>query len=422
MTGMKYLIVLFLVLFVSAIQSQPKDKRFSESFSVSVKNSLNRARENVMVLISDVELKSVVGFNAAAFIVVVDGKEIPAQYNTKDVGTGICFVLDKVGANEAVDVKIKYRRDGVIKQNYPKRTQAELSFKSGGEWKNREYIGGNFKNTDYLFVPPQHKDHSWFIRYEGPGWESDKVGYRFYLDQRNATDVFGKITTDMVLQQVGQDGFDSYHEMQIWGMDVMKVGKSLGLGSIGFLDNGKAIRVEKTDSVNCHISENGPVYSSVLTNYKGWNLGSVKTDLSSVLSIHAGTRLTHQQLQLNQTVPNICTGIVKDANAALLTSRGEKGKFGYVATYGAQSLNKDELGLVVFFPAANLLDFSSDEFSHVVALKHEAGKIDYYFAAAWVKEKNGITSKAAFEKYINETAEELANPVQVKITSKGKSK
>lgn len=420
---MRWLIGIFLFLCASVAQGQPKDKRFPESFSVSVKNPLDRVRENVMVFISERELQDVAGFNAAAFIVLVDGREIPAQYNSKDgAGPGICFVLDKMGANETVDVRINFRREGVVKRDYPKRTQAELSYKSGGEWKNREYIGGNFKNTDYLLVPPQHKDHSWFIRYEGPGWESDKVGYRFYLDQRNATDVFGKITTDMVLQQVGQDGFDSYHEMQPWGMDVMKVGKSLGLGSIGFLDNGKAIRVEKTDSVNCRISDNGPVYSSVLTNYKGWDLGTAKTDLSSVLSIHAGTRLTHQQLQLDQSVPSICTGVVKDPNAALITSRGGKGKFGYIATYGAQSLNKDELGLVVFFPTANLLDFASDEFSHMVTLKPEGGKIDYYFAAAWVREKDGITSQAEFEKYINQTAEELANPVRVKVTSKGKSK
>ena len=124
-----------------------------------------------------------------------------------------------------------------------------------GKFENREYIGGAFKNVDFLRVPPEHKDHSWFIRYEGPGWESDKVGYRFYLDQRNATDVFGKKIPDMVLQNVGLDGFDSYHNLQPWGMDVMKVGKSLGVGSIGSVVNGGAVRVEKTDSVNCRIVE-----------------------------------------------------------------------------------------------------------------------------------------------------------------------
>lgn len=107
-------------------------------------------------------------------------------------------------------------------------------------------------------MPDEHTDHSYYIRYEGPGWESDKVGYRYYLDWRKAIDVFGKKTGDMVLQQVGQDGFDSYHELQDWGMDVLKVGNSLGVGSLGLFYEGKAIRVDKTDSVIVRIAENGP--------------------------------------------------------------------------------------------------------------------------------------------------------------------
>ena len=87
-----------------------------------------------------------------------------------------------------------------------------------------------------LRVPPEHTDHSWFIRYEGPGWESDLVGYRFYLDWRNATDIFGKKDHRYgACKDVGQDGFDSYHEPADWGMDVLKVGESLGIGALGLL-------------------------------------------------------------------------------------------------------------------------------------------------------------------------------------------
>ena len=208
-------------------------------------------------------------------------------------------------------LEIRFNKNGEIKRTYTKRTQAELSYKTGGQWKGREYLGGNFKNTNYLRVPPEHKDHSWFLRYEGPGWESDKVGYRFYLDQRNATDVYGKCTHDMVLQQVGLDGFDSYHQLQPWGMDVMKVGKSLGIGSIGAVVNGITTRVEKTDSVTSRITENGDVYSSILTNYYGWKIGEKKHDLQSRLTIHAGTRLTHEIISVTHDPDNISTGIVK---------------------------------------------------------------------------------------------------------------
>jgi len=397
------------------LMSQSPEKDFPESFQVKVSNPLKAAREQVLVVLSPGEIKAAAPeFNAEAFV-VMDGKvEIPSQYIQKDSDhEGLVWVLPEMGASETRSLTVRYARKGVRKRDYPKRTQAELSYKTGGEWKNREYIGGAFHNTDYLRVPPEHKDHSWFIRYEGPGWESDKVGYRFYLDQRNASDVFGKKTAAMVLQDVGQDGFESYHHMQPWGMDVMKAGKSLGLGSIAMLADNQVTRVEKTDSVNCRVVENGAVFSSLLTNYYGWQVGSSKHDLRSRLSIHAGTRLTHELLSFTHAPEMMVTGIVKDKNAKVLTSPGDARHWGYLATYGRQSLNSDNLGLVIFFRPADAAGFAADEYSELVKLKVRDGNAEYFFAAAWAGEPGGIQNEGQFLAYIDRVSQELSAPVKV---------
>jgi hypothetical protein len=397
--------------------SQDLTKQFPLSIRVKVANPIKISRQDVLVFLPEKSLPK--DFNCKSFIVFEKGKEIASQYNLKDVDyKGIMVVLSELLANESRELEVRYAKTGQIMRDYKKKTQAELSYKTGGDWKSREYIGGTFKNTEYLRVPPQHKDHSWFIRYEGPGWESDKVGYRFYLDQRNANDVYGKLTSDMVLQQVGLDGFDSYHHMQSWGMDVMKVGNSLGIGSIGAMENGVITRVEKTDSVTSRITENGNVYSSILTNYYGWKLGEKKYDLESRISIHAGTRLTHQLITLTNNPEHICTGIVKDKKAVLFSSKGDASNFGYIATYGKQSLNGDgdELGLAIFFRTTDALEFTEDEFSHVLKLKPDIkGKVEYYFLAAWVLEPNGIKDQQQFEAYLKQVASELANPLKVEF-------
>jgi len=123
------------------------------------------------------------------------------------------------------------------------RTHAEISIKEGGEWQDKVYVGGTFKNVSHVTTPPQYTDHSEYIRYEGPGIESDVVGYRIYLDWRNGFDIFGKKTADLVLQDVGQDGYDSYHEMSDWGADILKVGSSLGIGGYGYWDGEKTVLV-----------------------------------------------------------------------------------------------------------------------------------------------------------------------------------
>jgi len=415
---MRFSLLFFAFVFlIQVVSAQTLEKQFPKSFKVAISNPLDAVRENTVIVLSPEQLQQVKGFNSNAFV-VLDGKnEIASQYNETDRSKGIVFVLSNLGAKESREIVIRFHPSATIKREYKKLTQAELSYKTGGEWKNREYLGGTFKNTSYLRVPKEHKDHSWFIRYEGPGWESDKVGYRFYLDQRNATDLFGKKVSDPVLQLAGQDGFDSYHNMQPWGMDVMKVGKSLGVGSIGALLNGAAVRVEKTDSVTCAITENGVVYSSILTQYFGWQVGNTQSNVQSRISIHAGTRLTREHLTFAGSPDSICTGIGKDKAAVVFKSKGDAEHWGYIATYGKQSLNNDDLGLVVFFDPSQFTGFTEDEYSHIVSLKPAGVVVEYYFEGAWSGEPGGINSETQFRTYTNKVSADLANPVQLKIVA-----
>lgn len=393
-------------------ESETTETEKKSEFTVLVKNPISQPRTGTLVMIKAADLPS--DFNKNAFTVMQGESEIPSQYNSKGE-EGIAFVIDNLDADANLEYTIEYDVEGERKHDYPKRTQAEISIKKGGKFENREYIGGEFENIDSLRVPDEHTDHSWFIRYEGPGWESDLVGYRFYLDWRNATDVFGKTGHGMELQHVGKDNFDSYHELSDWGMDVLKVGESLGVGSIATLDDGKAMRVAETDSVISKVLENGPVYSAVQTDYFGWKVADNDLDLESIISIHAGTRLSKEQLTLENNLENIATGLHKDEGTELFTAEGDDNSWGYIATYGAQSLNEDNLGLAVLFAPKDFKSFTEDEHSHIVTLNPAGNEVTYYFLAAWEKEMDGITTQDQFIAYLKQTASELAHPVEVSV-------
>ncbi len=296
-----------------------------------------------------------------------------------------------------------------------RRSYAELSVKEGGNWQDRKYIGGEFKNITELHVPAQLTDHSYYIRYEGPGWESDRVGYRFYLDWRNAVDVYGKCVDTMVLAGVGLDGYDSYHEMSPWGMDILKVGETLGLGTPAWWNGKKAERIAVCDSVYSQILYSGDLESRIKTHYHGWKTAAFTTGISWELSINAGSRLSCSQLDFTEDIKDFCTGIVKMPGTELFTST--EGNWGYMATYGQQSLNGDLLGLVVFFPVDRFSSFTTDGKSEIVVLQPESGMLTYYFGAAWEKEKNGITNKEEFLAYIRMQQELLNNSQQIKIST-----
>lgn len=382
-------------------------------FKVSVTNPSEIARQDALIelKLSDIE-KKYPDFNSSAWGVFSSGKEIPAQINSIDGDTTLVFVTDFKAKQKKIFI-IRYAKDGERLISFPKRTQAELSHKVGGRFVKRVYEGGQFQNVSYLRVPPEHTDHSWFIRYEGPGWESDKVGYRFYLDWRNATDIFGKKIPDMVLQDVGQDGFDSYHSLCPWGMDILKVGESLGIGTLAMWLNDKAERVAVTDSIICKITQNGPVESQIRTQYFGWQIGSGKYDLVSDLSITAGSRLTRHDIKISGTPPNLCSGIVKLENVTLLSSTDHNRDWMYFATYGKQSLANDKLGMAVLFRRQDLIQITGDKDSYVVVLRPTDGTLTYYFLAAWEQEPNGITSENQFRDYLNETVTMLEQELKI---------
>ncbi len=408
MKQLQLLIALFaLSVMISCKSSSGEETSSSNSVMVSVTNPSNMDRSDVLVSL-DPGLISSLGDH----VTISSGDQIiPYQLNDLDMDGEVdeLVVLVDLPANGTTELSISASDTA---PSFTKRTQAEISHKINGDWKEREYMGGEFKNVDYLRVPPEHTDHSWFIRYEGPGWESDLVGYRFYLDWRNATDIFGKKTDDMVLQNVGQDGFDSYHEPADWGMDVLKVGSSLGLGAFGIWTGDKALRVEQTDSVNCRILLNGPIKSQIQTRYFGWDTGLGQATLTSDISIAAGSRQTVQDISLSAPLPNICTGIVKHPEGKLISKSA--GDWSYIATWGKQSLAEDMLGMAVLYQTADLIENTEDEHSHVVVLRPTQNQLSYRYLATWEQDAGGIATEEAFSTYLDNVLKELNNPVTVK--------
>ncbi|SNR31207.1 protein of unknown function [Maribacter sedimenticola] len=290
----------------------------------------------------------------------------------------------------------------IVAEEAVRKTYAEISIKEGGEWKGKKYEGENFtfKNVEFLRAPDSLTDHSYYIRYEGPGWESNKVGYRLYLDWRNAIDIFGKKVDTMVLSKVGLDNYDSYHEDSPWGLDILKAGQSLGIGSYGRFDGKKTVvHFKEVDSTTAQI-HNGDNESGVTINYYGWTALGQKINLASQLMIKADSRLTKASLTPSVAGEGLSTGIVKFNGIELIQKEGPNG-WGYIATYGEQTLVPDNLGMVIFYRTDEVEKITESEFDHLLVFKPTASTITYYFGGAWEKEMNGIQSKEEFIAYID---------------------
>lgn len=303
-------------------------------------------------------------------------------------------------------------------QTYPKRTSAELTHKIGGQFIGKEYIGGHsWVKTNSMTLPGTFTDHSYYIKYEGPGWESDKVAFRFYLDNRNAIDIFAKATPDLSLVGVGMDNFANYHNLAAWGMDNLKVGPALGLGSIAAWDGEKAVRVAEKDSTTCTIAADGKIRSQVKTTYHGWQVSpSQKVDLTSLISIDAGSRGSHIELVTDKPIDNIATGIIKLPNGKLSVKNDTNNEWSYIATFGRQSLNKDMQGLVVFARTKQIRKISEDALNHVLILQpDDRNYVEYYIMSTWELDVEPIRTEAEFQNCIDEFLLKLNQNIKYKL-------
>lgn len=296
---------------------------------------------------------------------------------------------------------------------------AELSVRTGGKWEGQVYVAENyeFEEVDTFTSPPQLTDHSYFLRYEGPGWESDQMGYRLYFDWRNAIDVFVKKDDRVALSYVGQDGYDSYHELSDWGGDALKVGKSLGVGALGRVVGDHVLHFQHVENTQYQLVANSRYHAAFRVNYSGWandEKGSNSVDVSTYYRIDAYDPTTHIHVELSQPIDNLVAGLVAHENMALINEI--EGDWGVVATWGEQSVlgEGDKLGLALFYKTAEAESLLRGDFDHLVVFK-PSRTIDYKILAIWPERHKKIDSAESFRAYLKEKLFAINNPPSIRI-------
>ncbi|WP_031426189.1 DUF4861 family protein [Flavimarina sp. Hel_I_48] len=289
------------------------------------------------------------------------------------------------------------------------KTYAELAIRKGDDWKPEKFGGGEFMNVDSLQLPEGHKDHAYYIRYEGPGWENAQVGYRMYLDWRNAIDIYGKKVDTLVLPYVGQDDYEAYHHESPWGQDILKAGKSLGIGGFGRFMNDTVAHFRNVKKTVAYV-ENDANVSKVKINYDGWKTGDKSIDLDAQLEIFPSGRFTKATLIPSAALEGLCTGIVKFDDVPAIQKKSKDGSWGYIATYGTQTLvnDTDKLGMVIFYKTAQVGNILKGNDDHLVVFKPSNETITYYFSGAWEQEHDGIKTEEDFIASIDENLATLA--------------
>ncbi|HUA59383.1 MAG TPA: DUF4861 family protein [Verrucomicrobiae bacterium] len=275
-------------------------------------------------------------------------------------------------------------------------------------------------------------------RYEGLGWESMTTAWRIYFDARNAIDLYGKRRPGLYLELFSRPEY-IYHLETPMGRDMFKVDKSLGIGAVGALIDGKAAPVAEVASRQWRILAAGPVRSVAELEYKGWKIGGRTVDLVSRITQWAGEHGFEHRITVSDPAavplvaairrradvpllgpPPVASMQTLDSWGAMVVEPGTKA--------GTRELPDEFLGIVLLVPKRQAAGVAADDQNHMVRLALENGGAEWYAGAVWDQEGSEALSgsvvlpvprptRERFEEYVADLAARRAQPARVSLLS-----
>lgn len=246
---------------------------------------------------------------------------------------------------------------------------------------------------------------STYFQMEGPAWENQNIAFRNYFDERNGMDIFGKKTKNMVLNSVGIH--ENYHEMQDWGMDILKVGNSLGAGAIGLIIGDSLFRIgPKAVGSFKKLKETKREVVFELS-FKDCKLHGRTYHIQHIISIASNTHYYNNKVKIEglQGDEILVSGIV--AHLPNLT-KIHKGHLHGAYTFGRQTMLDELLGMgittddVIYVNCTHSDHYKGDiENTHLIEMKLYPGAYtEWNFFAGWEYGSTAFKNEAFFKQIL----------------------
>ena len=371
------------------------------------------SRENLLALMDIPEDKVPVLFQNDLLI--------PSQTDdlTEDgIWDELAFQVD-MERNSSLEIKLKWM-DKSEAPIYPPKVSA--SFKVS-----------DLENGKYLAVSSEIRPDSLSAdrlssRYclDGPVWESEKVAFRHFFDNRNFIGVLGKIKSGLLLDSIVsfQSGTRQKYN---WGSELLSPDSGLGIGGYAMMEKNQLIPLRKPGSVLYKFISSGPVRAMFDLVYEDYNVGGNSINLRHRISIWAGKNWYKSELMF--------TGFVGQKELAIGFSippgSQEPGFSKSNSSYSAISVHANQgkegnghFGFGLLFPTKDFLgqgkilakSSSPDSlsFSYFVRFKIRSGQaLSFLNFAAWEKPDDRFANAFNFNGIIQEEADRLEQALKI---------
>lgn len=395
---------------------------YRDEIILQVDNNITAERKNELIVIPRAEIEKRMGkFKKDEYLILIwQVITLPTQFDDldKDGNWDELAFLGDFMPGEKIQIILKRTMDRKMSKSY-KKTNIRFAqvIKPGIEYKEID----SATRLSRLIIDSTKK----YPQFEGPGWENDFVAFRNYFDERNGIDIFGKAVSSMILDSVGIR--DDYSVPQYWGMDILKVGNSLGAGALGIVYKDSLYRVSAIEGASFHIVAEGPVRSILDFDFKDLKIGDLTFNLKHRVSIVAGECGYRSSVSIDGPTDklSLVSGIVRHCDSLNIDSTKNAR---ILFTHCQQSVNGEFLGLGLIVNSKDYAGWFETPRegegvinTYAVKMKFPENKvINFKFYAGWEITINVFADKKIFSNYMNYEAMKFDSPITYKFYKKGK--
>jgi hypothetical protein len=289
--------------------------------------------------------------------------------------------------------------------------------------------------------------HARMGKYDGMGWENERIAWRLYNDKRNAVDLFGKRKHELALDFWTKPETKYQNETPL-GRDILYNGDAIGPGAIAAWVDDKLVKVAQVDKREPKIRSDGPVRSVIDFTFTGWKVADKNVDLKTRATIWAGEHgFWHELDAKNAQGLQFITSLPVKENVERALKQTPSGV--YLTTWGHQvvvegpkmvpSLPDQLLGMAVLMPGAKEdavkgLQTKSDDILKIPTTDQNGlTHARFYVAAGWDQEApdgdkgidpalqmpEAVKSFEAWQKYLDHMLAQISQPPTVKVAPVG---
>jgi hypothetical protein len=360
----------------------------------------------------------------------------PSSFPRHEVVTVSLGLLKELGdVNTSFLVREKKSQKVVLSQSIDwntDNTMDELVFEVELNAKEKKEYAIEAKNKNLNLEVDPRTTFSRLVpeRIDDYAWENDLVAFRTYgpeaqrLVDENLKGGTLSSGLDCWLKRVNYPVIDkwyrkyvdggTYHKDDGEGYDPYHVGASRGCGGIGVWKN-DSLYVSK-NFVSYKRIASGPVRTVFELTYAPWKVDEVVVNETKRITLDLGSQLYKVEdiTSTSGTIPNITIGITLHEKKGTVSMNAKKGWFSYWET-----IDDAPLGTGVVVDPGSILDHADyrtlkKDLSQIYIMTKPEKKVTYYTGFGWSK-AGVITSREAWNDYLDRFAQQLSVPLQVSV-------